>query len=105
MVGTDIAGDQPGPAFEGQVVPQPADADGEAVAKTDQEVDVRHRPQKPGGETRDPDPPERDDGAAAPDGGQLRLTTGPEDGRDVAGEPRGDHARGVAALLFGDGRD
>ena len=44
------ARDQAGAALEREVVPEPAHRDDQAVAKADQEVDVRDAPQQPGEE-------------------------------------------------------
>src|SRR5437763_14499397 len=93
-----LAGDQASAAFEGQVIPQPAEADGEAVAKSDEKIDMGHRPEDPGGEARDLQPPEGDDRPAAADGGQLSLAGWLEDRWFTTGEARADDARDVPAL-------
>src|SRR5215210_5632163 len=47
----DLAGDEPGAALIGEVVPQPADRHREAAAEANQEPDVRDGPDQPGEET------------------------------------------------------
>ena len=45
--GSDLAGDQARAALEGEIAPEPAEADGDPAAEADQEPDVRDRPEQP----------------------------------------------------------
>ena len=97
------AGDQPRPALEGDVAPQPVQGDDEPVAPADQEPDMRQGPQQPGREAAELDPAQVGDRRpcgrwwrGCPGGGSG---TGPDAGR--RGSARRSAGRRSAHLLGG----
>ena len=64
------AGNDPGTALKRQVCPQPIHGDDQAVAKTDQEIDVRYAPDEPAdAAAADAAAKDAGDATAAPAGG------------------------------------
>ena len=61
------AGDQAGPALEGEVIPGPVQDDRQPVAESDQKIDVRTRPEEPSDEAGKPQPPHLNDRALPTD--------------------------------------
>src|ERR1700751_4321363 len=58
-------------ALEGDVVPQPGECDGEAVARPDQEIDVHHAPEQPAEEAGELEPTELSHRGLASDRGEI----------------------------------
>ena len=95
-----LTGDQSRTALIGQVRPQPIDRDCHAVAKADQEVNVRQAPHQPGNAAGQREPAEIDDGFLAADRceiAEVAITERPR-GPGV-GNARGDNAGDIGACL------
>src|ERR1700674_1951014 len=100
------ADDEPGAALKGEIRPQPAQRDDQAVAEADQVIDVRQRPDQPGDEAAQVNPAEVDHRRLAPDGGEVAVVAIAEGRRRrPAREPRRDQLADVGALLLRHRRD
>jgi hypothetical protein len=84
--------------------PRPIQRDGDAVAKADQEEDVRHTPHQPGEQAGQAQPAEVDDRRLAADRGQIAEARIGERRRcRAAGDLRIDEVRDIGALLLATG--
>src|SRR6266699_440721 len=101
-----LTGYQARAALIGQVRPQPIGRDGDAVAKADQEIDMRQAPHQPGNPAGQGEPAEIDDRFPAADRGEVaEVAVAERRRRPLAGDAGGDDTGDIGALLLGDRRD
>src|SRR6516164_10144365 len=65
--------DQPRPALEGEVVPEPIDGDDKSLAVSDQEEDVDRAPEQPADESTQLQSAKLHDRGVPSDGGEIAL--------------------------------